>query len=537
MRVSVVKQLTARTSFSTSSSVNAKVQNVGQSLHRLLYDRSYQYREGSCTLVVNLQRSVVALRNALTNVSGDELNFNIPRILCASAVDELNVLPQRSVDTKFIGHGATSEGRTSSFQDQDVVSATMTALLVNGIILNNPKVSDQALGVAGRAFKNGMMTDRVWSDVFLVLALNQCTPQLVDKWLDLYIDTYKNDLDQRRRKIPFQMILNGASHCVFERDLERALRWYNLSKKYEVDYSSCLSPLLRSSGDNGSDGDDRDLVLRDVCDLALCGRVIRAVSHAKFDGGLRDQFVDQIRKRFSVETLRKADWSVIADLISGLSSKSAMALVEAVSRKHERLNMGGQETSEGADDRDEQAPFEVWAALLRLSVGSRQIVEAETLFNFIRAQFELSPNERDSLIELMMKLYAYAAPPDFNTLCCFFFEHVVSTPEGEQPIASSQRHFNFLMQAADSPNATTMIFHEMISRGVPVSSETYQALLRTTNPTSGPIRGLTEKLPQSYEASALDEQLKIPADRDAHLRREEALISRNRAVVDSTGGV
>jgi hypothetical protein len=91
------------------------------------------------------------------------------------------------------------------------------------------------------------------------------------------------------------------------------------------------------------------------------------------------------------------------------------------------------------------------------------------------------------------------------------------------------------MRAADSPNAATMVHHEMLSRGIPATAETFEVLFRTANPSRGPIKALSKQLPHSYEASPLDEQLKIPADRDAHLRREEAMKARNRPVVDSTG--
>lgn len=51
------------------------------------------------------------------------------------------------------------------------------------------------------------------------------------------------------------------------------------------------------------------------------------------------------------------------------------------------------------------------------------------------------------------------------------------------------------------------------------------------------MASLTQKLPHDYPASSLDAQLRLPANVDAHLRREEALRARSKPLYDSTGDV
>lgn len=80
-----------------------------------------------------------------------------------------------------------------------------------------------------------------------------------------------------------------------------------------------------------------------------------------------------------------------------------------------------------------------------------------------------------------------------------------------------------------------MNFLEGCADGVGYDHTTFELLLNS-NPFKT-MAYLTHKLPNDYPASSLDAQLRLPANVDAHLRREEALRARNKPLYDSTGDV
>jgi hypothetical protein len=529
------------------------VSRVERSLYSLIYSRTKIPNQRFLTSSVSeLERCVAdiseAARQAGSSAAGkkqEETAGSVAaRILAIEQLEELDALVQQSLAALVAS--AHREGGGLAGAEQEA-QAAMMALAVKGVLLKDVRVVDRALHVAGRAYKSGLMSDRMWCDTFLVLAVNQSAPELVDKWLDLYLKDHKAALEVRTKKVPFQMILNGLTLCADERDVERALRWYGLSRRYAVDYSLSWTRIIRSpSASLSSESQPSEQQVRQqVCELALCARVIRTASFGAFDGGVLQQFVQHVRENVSLDALCRADWPVLRDLMSGLSSSSAMSLVELISKRlaeegeqeegNERGNSDSSSPSSSSSSSSSSAPLNLWMSLLSNSARSKHVAEAEALFAAIRGQFELSLDERSRAVGIMMNMYASLSPPDFNTLCCFFFEQVVNTPSGEARIVPSEQHYRFLLRAADSPNAAAMIYDEMLAMGIPPTVETFEALLRTANPTAGPIKALSKMLPGDYEASPLDAQLKVPADRDAHLRREEALLSRNRPVIDSTG--
>lgn len=443
----------------------------------------------------------------------------------------------------------TSRSSSDLLASPRFVSSAMHGLLTCLRFDDGPRsVGDLPFFYAGRALKKGIMNDELWSDVMCAVALLGVSQKMFDLWQEQLFQFYGvplntvmgcenstgqpladtdadvegddalaaggEDFDvvgsetqqtERHVKplIPFKAMnamLSWASHA---KDMERAMKLYHVSKTHGVAglvHNGALDPAL-------------------LCRLAV--KVIASARNNSFDGGIKERMVKEVRSLVPSETLLgNTDWGVLNDLIAGLSFSAALTLVKLASQ-----HRGG----------DESVPFFIWVGLLRKAAMKRCVAEAEQLFLFIRKRYRTSSEEKGELVEVMMRMHASQRPPDFTSALSIFIDHVASSPEGEPTVAASPVHYKLLIQAADSRNAAAMIFLEGCAKGVPHENSTFSSLF-SQNPSSS-MSSLSRKLPRDYSSSSLDSQLRIPADSDAHVRREEALRYRGKAPVDSTSEV
>jgi hypothetical protein len=410
-------------------------------------------------------------------------------------------------------------------------------------------VGDLPFFFAGRALRNGIMNDELWSDVMLSVALLNVTDKLFDLWQEqLYrhydvpfegtvvegISTSGAQSDEgenadltvgddfevigisdsdaatsfvvgehQKPLIPFKAAHAMLSWAANAKDMERAMKVYHIAKVHGV------QDLIQ----------DGQLNAVALCQLAV--KVVASARKTQFDGGIRKKMVAEIQAVAPAQVLlQDVSWGALNDLLVGLSFSSALTLVKLASERR-----GG----------DANVPFYVWAALLRIAAKSRNIAEAEQLFLFLRKRFTLSADDKGELLDVMMRMHASHPPPDFVSALSLFMDHVVSTPDGEPSLAITAEHYKLLIRAADSRNAAALMFLEGCARGLPHDAEAFSSLF-SRNPGSS-ISALSRKLPRDYSSSALDSQIKIPADSDAHVRREEALRFRGKPNVDSTSEV
>lgn len=458
-----------------------------------------------------------------------------------------------------------------------------------GYALAQPLVGSGADEIVAQCVRP--VTPQTWSVFFSVLAATQAAPKLMDLWWEKFLDFMghahnadyaglpdgamteeegKNKLEKdvlvmngavtasssrapsgspaptaARCPLPYQAIHAVLSWCAGARDIERVLRYYHASDQRGVTapldlnghYPDGLQPtqLIPSGGLTTRSNDTKVQQLQ----LALLAKLMATVKSIKMDGGMRGIVVKDIQRLIDEEVLYSAPWGVVNDVLSGLSTSSGMALLRQCSTEFSPASVEAADTSESPDSkhRSEQRrrpiPFYIWASFLRRCCHSHYLDEAESLFLFLRKAFPLSSSEKRELVEIMLRMYATLRPPNFCAMLDLFLQHVVRTPDGEAEIAVDATMYELLIKGADSRNAGMMIFLEACAAGTPMTPELFEALMGTSQCQA--LASLSRKLPNEYTSSSLDEQLKIPANVDAHLRREEALRARGKPSYDSTG--
>lgn len=439
----------------------------------------------------------------------------------------------------------TSADARKLLRSPEYVSAAIHALL-SALRFENgaTAIGDLPLFFAGRALKNGIMNDELWSDVMLAVVTLNVSEKLFTLWQDQLYDHYGvttadaveegaagepssvshhddehslsaggDDFDiigadgastapveSDRKLIPFKAMHAMLSWAANAKDMEKAMKLYHVAKVHGV------QDLVREGALDASN----------LCRLAV--KVIAAARNTQFDGGIRKMMVNEIHSIVPASTLLAGvSWGVLNDLLVGLSFSSALTMVKVASERR-----GG----------DEHVPFYIWAALLRAAAKKRCIAEAEQLFLFLRKRFSLTAQDKSELLDVMLRMHAPRKHPDFVSALSLFMEHVVNTPDDEPRIDATAEHYKLLIRAAESRNAAAMMFLEGCSKGMPHDSDTFSSLF-ARNPSSS-LSSLSQKLPREYSSSDLDSHLKIPADSDAHARREEALQFRGKQLVDST---
>ncbi|CCW66591.1 unnamed protein product [Phytomonas sp. Hart1] len=332
--------------------------------------------------------------------------------------------------------------------------------------------------------------------------------------------------------LPYRCVYAVLAWCVRSHDIERCLRYFHeanarglicdypiskhLKEGDDRGFTSSFSSLLRHPGSLTTKSTNP---LIQKLQLNLLVKLMSTAKSIRMDGGLKAIVVDDVKRLIDSSVLFRSSWGVLNDLVSGLSVRSAMQLVKICSSLH----------AAG----DSAVPFNVWTSLLRRCAREYLLDEAASLFLFIRKQFALRKPEKRELVEIMMRMYATLPTPDFSSVIEIFFEHVLNTPKGEPAVAADCALYNLLIKAADSRNAAMMIFLEGCATGVGMDVETFENLLSSHSFSS--VSSLSRKLPYDYVSTKLDTQLRIPANVDAHLRREEAQRARGKAVHDSTG--
>lgn len=467
----------------------------------------------------------------------------------AEAMELLSVVREGKSAAEIVSavRKAASEDPKRLLASPVFVSTSIHALLSSLRFDGGAKaVGDLPFFFAGRALKNGIMNDALWSDVMLSVALLNVSDKLFDLWQEqlyrhydvpvegtavdgnagavsnerhhdeLHDLTVGDDFDviaspsssipneHQKSLIPFK-----AAHAMMcwasnARDMERAMKVYHTAKVYGV------QDLVREDG-------QIDTV--SLCRLAV--KVVASARKTQFDGGIRKMMVNEIQAVVPAQVLlHDVSWGVLNDLLVGLSFPSALTLVKLASERR-----GG----------DDNVPIYIWVALLRIAAKGRNIAEAEQLFLFLRKRFVLSPKDKGELLDVMMRMHASHHRPDFVSALSLFMDHVVSTPEGEPSIPITAEHYKLLIRAADSRNAAALMFLEGCAHGVPHDAESFSSLF-SRNPGSS-VSALSRKLPRDYSSSSLDSHLKIPSNADAHVRRDEALSFRGKPSVDSTSEV
>ncbi|KAK7200788.1 hypothetical protein NESM_000137100 [Novymonas esmeraldas] len=409
-----------------------------------------------------------------------------------------------------------------------------------------------------------------WEIFFTTLANAQPAPKLVDLWWGRFIEW----LDERERNaagaaalddglpgdmasdlraaVPYKVAHAVLAWCAQSRELQRALDYFKAVNQRGVAMhagAAAFHPELAKPGCltvPSSDAETQQL------QLALLVKLMASTKSVKFDGGLRALVVRDVQRQISPAVLYAAPWGVINDLIAGLSVPSAMQLLRRCSStsasatpaqpqpaEDEDEGAGGGGKAAAATDtplnvpESRTIPFYLWAALLRRCGREHLQDEAESLFLFLRKKFSITALEKRELVEIMMRMYATMHPADFPSTMDVFLQHVLRVPDGEPPVTADAVLYELLIKSADSRNAAMMVFLEACAAGAALTEEVFEALMGSTQYKT--VASLSRKLPHDYAASSLDAQLKIPANADAHLRREEALRARGKPLYDSTG--
>ncbi|ESL08918.1 hypothetical protein TRSC58_03371 [Trypanosoma rangeli SC58] len=400
----------------------------------------------------------------------------------------------------------------------DTYIAIMLSLIVGRDESNRP-AADVAFYYFGHALKSrgeSFITDNMWGTLFIVCAVMEAAGKMVDQWWDLFVKTCEN----ASVPLPYTAVHAALTWCSANCDVERVMRFFHTANSSGVVFVSAdgAPPCVIARG--GLTEPSRDKVVQ-MCQLKLLVKLIVTVKSIKMDGGLRELVVKDIRRLIGADLLRAAPWGVINDLLSGLSMPSAMQLLKFRSMY--------------LPERDGAIPFALWASFLRRCARDHHIDQAEAVFIFIRKRFQLTSEQKAELVEIMMRMFATLPQGDFTSAMALFVEHVLRHPNGDPSVRPSAAMYNLLIRAADSRNAAMMTFLEACAAGVDINDETFEAVMGCHRHTS--LASLTRKLPHDYHASKLDEQLHIPTNVDAHLRREEAMRLRGKQLVDSTGEV
>jgi hypothetical protein len=365
------------------------------------------------------------------------------------------------------------------------------------------------------AVATGNATDDVWADITLICACGNVAPKIVDLWWAKLSETY----EEGKKPLPFLAVRSLMSWASKARDIPRGMKCFSQVKSWPHG--------IRVDGVTGTAIIDlRNTVNSSVaqqCFLELAVKALAMVRLVVHDGGVREAVIKEIQSHVGRAEMVQSNWYVLNDLIAGLTFASAMATVKLCSTSKERS--GG----------DGSIPFFVWASLLRRAARDHLLAESEHLFGFVRRQFALSADEKQELLDIMMRMFATLPVPDFTSTQQLFLDHVIRTPPNEPQIQPSESHYYWLMRAADSRETANMVFLEGLAGGIKFSHESFRSIFSRNPGASMP--SLSSKLPHDYPASELDSLLFIPAEVDAHLRREEAMKFRNKPLVDSTGEV
>ncbi|CAM37595.1 conserved hypothetical protein [Leishmania braziliensis MHOM/BR/75/M2904] len=416
-----------------------------------------------------------------------------------------------------------------------------------------------------------------WEVFFTTLANAQPAPKLMDLWWKRFLAWLDEEATPvsakaslglqdegasaaKGRPVPYQAAHAVLAWCAQSREMERALNYFNVVNQRGVTLHTTTMPHV-SLPSELAEGFTRAGCLSSPStrtplqqlQLALLVKLMASTKSIKMDGGLRALVVRDVQRQVTPDVLYTAPWGVINDLISGLSVASAMQLLRQCSsfsaaaavsstttkkRNPSEDRAGDGEAAVGSAVKDRgrrEIPFFVWASLLRRCCREHLQDEAESLFLFLRKQFPITAPEKRELIEIMMRMYTTMHPADFPSAMDVFLQHVLRTPEGEPKVEPDAVLYGLLIKSADSRNAAMMVFLEACAAGVALTEEVFEALMSSTQYKR--LAWLSRKLPHDYAASSLDAQLKIPANADAHLRREEALRARGKPLYDSTGDV
>lgn len=414
-----------------------------------------------------------------------------------------------------------------------------------------------------------------WECFFATLASAQPAPKLVDLWWQRFLrwldecgapvrtddaDTdplvdviglmesaaspaaTKETAARKGAAVPYRAAHAVLAWCAQSRDMERALNYFKAVNQRGVVLlpDTCPDAVLPPHrAEEMAHAGSLTAACTDVhvqrLQLALLVKLMASTKSVKMDGGLRALVVRDVQRQIQPDVLYSAPWGVLNDLMAGLSVPSAMQLLRRCSSAFSAAAHGASTvaTSAATTESDRAVPFFVWAALLRRCCREHLQDEAESLFLFLRKKFSLTVSEKRELVEIMVRMYTTMQPADFPSAVDVFLQHVLRAPDGEPSVKPDAVLYELLIRSADSRNAAMMVFLEACASGVSLTEELFEALMGSTQHST--VASLTRKLPHDYAASSFDAQLKIPADADAHLRREEALRARGKPLYSSTG--
>ncbi|KAH9577572.1 hypothetical protein LSM04_008546 [Trypanosoma melophagium] len=401
--------------------------------------------------------------------------------------------------------------------DDKTYVAILLSLIVERKVSNRVR-SDIAFYYFGHALKTmgeAFITHDMWGALFVLCAVMEAAGKLIDQWWDLLLKT----CESLSSSLPYAAVHGALTWCSANRDVERVLRFFHTANsKGVIAYTENGSMCVIKCGGLTEKCNDK---LVQMYQLKLLVKLIVTVKSIKMDGGLRSLVIKDIRRLIDADILQSAPWGVMNDLLSGLSMPSAMQL----------LKFRSMQTKEG----DGGIPFVLWASLLRRCARDHHIDQAESLFLFIRKRFTLTSAEKTELVEIMLRMFATLPQPDYTSAMALFIEHVLRQPDGEPQVNPTSTLYALLVRAGDSRSAAMMTFLEACAAGVGVSEEMCEAVMNANR--NNTVAALSLKLPHDYHASKLDALVHIPANVDAHLRREEAMKLRGKSIVDSTGEV
>lgn len=366
------------------------------------------------------------------------------------------------------------------------------------------------------------MMDSVWSAFFIPCCIAQMSPKLLDLWWNKMLKFYDDDggvACTKVKPIPFEAVYGLLAATADNLDIERTLRVFHEANRrglrlaVQQDGLSSLPPQSLTER-------SEDLAVQHI-QLQILAKLMATAKISNADGGLRELVVKDVKRLISPDVLMTARWEIVNDVLSGLSVSSAMHLVKA--------------RSAADQEGDEAVPFFIWASLLRRCARDHYIDEAEALFSFIRFRFpSLAPMEEQELFVIMMRMYGTLSPPDAGAVLHTFLQRPGEGMDAKRkntPL-ELQALYSILVKGADSQNASMMYFLEACAAGVPIDVKMFDAVMGSSART---LRSLSKKLPFDYTSSSLDAMIRIPANVDAHLRREEAQIASGMPIYDSTG--
>lgn len=352
---------------------------------------------------------------------------------------------------------------------------------------------------------------QVWSSFLVVLCASQVAPKLLDMWwskMKEFYDAAESTL------YPYEAVHAVLSATADNTDVERSFRVFHEASRKGLHAGTTIGDSSSSvSLPPGTVTIRQTDMATQLLQLRLLVKLMASTKSSDADGGAKALLVQDVRRLISPEVLAGASWEVINDLLCGLSISSSMHLVK----------------TRGMGDGDETIPFMIWASLLRRCARDHRLDEAEALYVFIRRRFStLTSAEKQELVSIKMRMHATLKPPDSASTLSTFLKFV---EEDGDPEGDYEELYRLLITSADSSNASMMYFLEAAAAGVSLSSQLFESLIA---PMSA-VQYASKKLPHDYTASRLDSLVRIPANIDAHLRREEAMAACGVPVVDSTG--